>query len=260
MELFHSNMSVCAQKVRLVLHEKNLRPIEHAMVLRDGDVHRPEYLKLNPKGVVPTLVDQGTPIVESTIICEYLDEAYPLPSLMPRDPIERAEVRQWMILPDAGLHRACGTLTTSVAIREQMIAYGRAQLTNRTADNPLPNDELVSAIENGLNNPLLPTAVKRFDAIIAKMSQALSYRGPWLCGDSYTLADISMLPYVSRLEHLSMSWFWDGDRSKVGVWLERAKARPNYCGISEYLNDEFLALFAERGRDASPRIQNMLVN
>ena len=57
--------------------EKKLKPTEHHMVLRNGDVHTPEYLKLNPKGVATTLIDRGVAIVELTVICEYLDEAYP---------------------------------------------------------------------------------------------------------------------------------------------------------------------------------------
>ena len=93
MELYHNNMSVCAQKVRLVIHEKQLKPTEHHMVLRNGDVHTSEYLKLDPKGVVPTLIDHGVPIVHSTVICEYLDEAYPEHPLRPADPVARAKMR-----------------------------------------------------------------------------------------------------------------------------------------------------------------------
>jgi len=63
MELYHNGMSVCSQKVRLVLREKHLRPAEHNLNLRAGDSTRAEYLKLNPNGVVPTLVDRGAVIV-----------------------------------------------------------------------------------------------------------------------------------------------------------------------------------------------------
>ena len=69
MELYHNNMSVCAQKVRVVLAEKGLKPIEHHLNLRAGE-HTHEYLQLNPKGVVPTLIDKGEPIIESTIISD----------------------------------------------------------------------------------------------------------------------------------------------------------------------------------------------
>ena len=109
LELYHNNMSVCSQKVRLVLAEKGLAPVEHRLNLRQGDQLAADYLKLNPSGVVPTLVVDGRPIVESTLIAEYLDEAYPDPALRPADLIARAEMRQWASIPDQGLHAACGT-------------------------------------------------------------------------------------------------------------------------------------------------------
>ena len=80
-ELYHNDMSVCAQKVRFALAEKKLAWEGHHLNLRAGDQQKPEYLKLNPNAVVPTLVDNGTVIIESTVISEYLDDAYPEPTL-----------------------------------------------------------------------------------------------------------------------------------------------------------------------------------
>ena len=94
-ELHHADMSTCAQKVRILLAEKELPWISHELNLRLRDQHRPEYLKLNPNGVVPTLVDDGAPVIESTVICEYLDDKYPDPPLRPADPLERARMRIW---------------------------------------------------------------------------------------------------------------------------------------------------------------------
>ena len=89
-ELYHADMSTCAQKVRLTLAEKGLPWESHLFNLRHRDQHDPDYLKLNPNGVVPTLVDRGTVIIESTVICEYLDDAYPEVPLRPSAPAERA--------------------------------------------------------------------------------------------------------------------------------------------------------------------------
>jgi glutathione S-transferase len=74
--LYHAPHSTCSQKVRLVLHEKGL-PFEDIRIdLSKKEQLRSEYLAINPNGVVPTLVDDGTPIIESSVICEYLDEKY----------------------------------------------------------------------------------------------------------------------------------------------------------------------------------------
>lgn len=75
LELYHGYTSVCAQKVRLVLAEKGLEWNSHVMLL-NGDHLEPDYLKLNPNGVVPTLVHDGNVIVESNVIMHYLDDFF----------------------------------------------------------------------------------------------------------------------------------------------------------------------------------------
>ena len=95
LELYHNDMSTCAQKVRLTLTEKCLDWTSHHMDLRKGDTRTDEYKKLNPNAVVPTLIDKGTVICESTVIMEYLEDAYPQTSLRPKDPIECARMRTW---------------------------------------------------------------------------------------------------------------------------------------------------------------------
>ena len=84
MKRFHAPISTCSQKVRLVLAEKGLA-YESALVdLTSGEQFKPEYLALNPSAVVPTLQDGGATFVESTLINEYLDDAYPEVALKPR--------------------------------------------------------------------------------------------------------------------------------------------------------------------------------
>src|SRR4026207_1645511 len=88
LELYPGPPSVCAQKVRLTLAEKGLEWQSHLLEL-NGDHLTLEYLKINPNGVVPTLVHDGTIIVESTVIIHYLDDLFPDPPLMPRPPLDR---------------------------------------------------------------------------------------------------------------------------------------------------------------------------
>src|SRR5215475_3017091 len=92
LELYHSINSVCAQKVRIALAEKGLEYTDHLMLL-GGDQFDPAYMKLNPNAVVPTLVHDGVPVIESSTILYYIDEVFPTPPLMPRDPHARARVR-----------------------------------------------------------------------------------------------------------------------------------------------------------------------
>jgi glutathione S-transferase len=85
LELYHNINSVCAQKIRIALKEKGLEAKDHIMTLR-GVQYEPAYLRLNPNGVVPTLVHEGEPITESSLILYYIDDAFPEPPLMPKSP------------------------------------------------------------------------------------------------------------------------------------------------------------------------------
>ena len=84
--LYDFGNSVCCQKVRITLRAKGLDWEAVRVDLFKAEQYDPEYLKLNPKGVVPTLVHDGTPVIESTLICEYLDDTFPDPPLIPNDP------------------------------------------------------------------------------------------------------------------------------------------------------------------------------
>ena len=90
LELWHEWNSVHSFKVRVVLAEKRLDWVERRLELLKFEHLRPEYLRLNPNGVVPTLVHDGRVVLESSVICQYLDEAFPARALMPADPAGRA--------------------------------------------------------------------------------------------------------------------------------------------------------------------------
>ena len=110
-ELYHHGSSVCAAKVRLVLAEKEIEWKSHYVDILKGDQFNPEYLKLNPKAVVPTLIHDGNIILESTVICEYLDEVFPDLPLRPASAAQRAEMRLWTKAVDEDMHPACAEIT-----------------------------------------------------------------------------------------------------------------------------------------------------
>jgi len=95
--------SICTQKVLITLHEKRLPWDAVNLDLFNNEQYSPAYLKINPKGVVPSLVHDGKAVCESTLICEYLDEVFAQPRLMPSDPYDRARMRIWSKLIDEGI-------------------------------------------------------------------------------------------------------------------------------------------------------------
>lgn len=84
--LHHALKSSASRRVRLFLEEKGLQWEGREVDLSRQEQHSPEYLKVNPQGVVPTLVHDGRPLHESGTICEYLDAVFPDPPLRPEAP------------------------------------------------------------------------------------------------------------------------------------------------------------------------------
>jgi len=138
LELYHNDMSTCAKKVRLVLAVKNLDWTGHHLSLRQGDQHKPEYLKLHPGGVVPTLIHDGVVIRESTIINEYLDDAFPENPLRPISAAGRWRMRLLTKQLDEGVHAATGMISSSgfsspITRRRNCRPISRAFLIRRAA-------------------------------------------------------------------------------------------------------------------------------
>ena len=109
--LYHHGSSVCAAKVRFAMDEKGLEWDGVYIDILKGEQFAPEYLKLNPKGVVPALLHDDTVIPDSTVIIEYLDQIAPETSVHPTDPRERAQANYWTKAVDEDLHPACGAVT-----------------------------------------------------------------------------------------------------------------------------------------------------
>ncbi len=127
LELYHNDMSTCAQKVRATLAEKELAWDGHELNLRTGEQHKPQFLKLNPRGVVPVLVHDGSVINESNIIMEYLEDAFPdTKRLMPKSAIGRAVVRNLLQRLDTALHLNIATISVGVAFRDQLLAVHKS--------------------------------------------------------------------------------------------------------------------------------------
>jgi glutathione S-transferase len=246
--LYHNDMSVCAAKVRMALAEKNLDWQGVHMNLRAGDTHRPNYVKLNPNRVVPTLVHDGWPMIESNVICEYIDDVWPEPSLRPRSARDKARMRIWMKQLDESVHAATGTVSTCIAFRHQHLKRDPAELKAWIDDlEPARRERTKLAIELGMEAPQFAPAVRRFLKLITDMDAVLQ-DSPWLAGNSFSLADVAYASYMARLTHLGLDDMILA-RPRVADWRARLFARPSYQeGIERWFNPGYLEIFG-RERD-----------
>jgi glutathione S-transferase len=260
LELYHNDMSTCAQKVRVTLAEKRLDWKGHHLDLRAGEQQRPEYLKLNPMGVVPTLVDEGRAVRESTVIMEYLEDRYPDRPLRMGEPHGNADMRLWTKRLDEGHHDiATATLSMGIAFRFQYLEKGEQAcraLIDRIPD-PLRRERRRDVISDGIEAVEFRTALGMWQRLLADMEHALSQHA-WLAGNRYSLADAAYTPYLTRLEHLALLE-WIADRPKLSDWYERIRARPSYAeAIGKWVNRKYLALMTEKGNEAWPRMRTLL--
>jgi len=252
-------MSVCAQKVRMTLAEKQLPWESHHLDLRAGDQQKPEYIKLNPNAVVPTLVDNGAVIIESTVICEYLDDAYPEPALRPKDLAARARMRLWTKQLDESIHAATSTLSNGIAFRHQKLAWGMAKLEefHSKMPNPTRREQSWENITKGVKSRYLVGATNRFERLLSDMEDALANDG-WLAGNEYSLADISYAPYISRLDHLQLQFLW-GHRPHIANWYDRLRERRSYCDAFDgWPNQSYYALMKEKGLETRDDVKAIL--
>ena len=258
-ELYHNDMSVCAQKVRFALAEKKLKWQGHHLNLRAGDQQKPEYLKLNPNAVVPTLVDDGTVIIESTVISEYLDDAYPEPPLRPKDAASRARMRLWTKQLDEGVHAATSVVSSAIAFRYQKLAIGMEELErfHKKMPDSVKRERSWENVTKGVESRYFPDAIKRFDRLLGDMEMALA-ENPWLAGNEFSLADTGYAPYITRLDHLQLQFLWDG-RPHIPAWYQRLMERRAYKeALENWFNPAYLSLMKEKGAEAQPRVKAII--
>jgi glutathione S-transferase len=229
--LYHYVNSVCAQKVRLALFEKGLKYEERLVDLFRAEQFDPEYLKLNPKAVVPTLVHDGRPVVESTLICEYIDAAFPGPPLRPTDPWERARMRLWGKAVDEGLFAGVVAFSFSAMFRERLAKMAPEEREKRfkNVGDPERRDRQISTLEHGVESPYVLYAIAAYEKAFKELEQTLADGRDWIAGRAFTLAEIDLMPFVARLEYLGLLDIWTAERPRVRAWWARCKARPCYA-------------------------------
>lgn len=222
--------SICTQKVFITLAEKALDHTTENVDLFRNEQFSPAYLKINPKGVVPALDHDGRVVIESTLICEYLDDCFPTKRLAPQDPFLRARMRLWSKAVDEQLFEATRELSFSAMFRDRMrrMTEEQRQGRYRNVGDPIKRARLISTYEEGVDSPYVFQGIGAFEMAFQKMEEDLQAGGPWLLGAALSLADVNMMPFVARMAYLDLLDIWIADRPACQAWWRRAQAEPSF--------------------------------
>jgi glutathione S-transferase len=185
--------------VKMFIAEKGLDIERVAIDLPAGENRRAAHLARNPSGQTPTLeLDDGTCLAEITAICEYLEEVKPDPALIGRTPKERAETRMWTRRVDL---RVCEPMANGFRFSEGL---------------PLFKDRVLC----------VPEAAPGLKAMAQDGLAWLeaNFRGPWITGERFTLADILLFSFLEFGGQVGQPL--DGKFAKLTDWFGRVKARP----------------------------------
>ena len=236
--LYHGLASTCSKKVRLALYEKGV-PFESRLLdLQKFEQHAPDYLALNPNGVVPTLVHRGRPVIESSIIIEYVDDAFPETPLRPADPFARARMRLWTRFSDEVAYKAVYAPTWEILSKRASDAFAEDKLQAVLARIPTKErrDRWETVAREGFTEAEMRDAYDKMRLCLDRIETTLT-DGPWLAGDDYSLADIAMIPFIDRIRNLRPEFMPAERYPRLVAWETALRARPAFDRAFRFRDD-----------------------
>jgi len=225
--LYNAPQSTCSQRVRFVFNAKKLAFDEVKLNLLEGDQLKPNYLKLNPNGVVPTLDHDGAIIIDSTVITEYLDEVAPDDSFTPQDPVARARMRALMHFVDEMPAAAVRVPTFNLAFLPSFQKMKREDFVAMAESKPLRREFMLTMGQTGFPKEEMDAALARLRRTYERMDTEIERSGgPWLLGKRITLADVAVMPSLIRIHDLGKP-DWQ-DLPRVVTWFDNIRAQPAF--------------------------------
>jgi glutathione S-transferase len=228
--LYNAPQSTCSQRVRFVLNAKRLPFSEVKLDLLAGDQLKPDYLALNPNGVVPTLDHDGAIVIDSSVIIEYLDEIAPSPvSFSPREPALRARMRALMRFIDEMPAAAVRVPTFNLAFLPRFAAMTEEEFLAFAQSKPLRKEFMLAMGRKGFPQKDMDSAMERLRRTYERMDAEIEKSGgPWLLGADLSLADIALMPAIVRMADLGCDGDWQ-DLPRVQRWYEAIRAQSAFA-------------------------------
>ena len=218
--LYNAPQSTCSQRVRFALHAKGQRFEEHKLDLFAGDQLKPDYLAINPNGVVPALVHDGNAVIDSAVILEYLEDILPdTMRLRPNEPVDVARMRAMMRFVDEVPTPAIRIPSYNLAFLPHFQTMSEQEFQELADSKPLRREFLLKMGRTGFPKADMDEALGRLQRGVNRLADWLSASGgPWVMGADLTLVDIAIMPVIVRMADINLDDIW-ADKPAVADWL-----------------------------------------
>ena len=260
-ELYHNALSLCSKKTRLCLAELGIPYKGHHIDLIETGSYENigrRYLAVHPGGILPLLVHEGHPIFESHEQIRYAAAHAPpgSPALVPDDPALVTEMERWVDLaslvgddPLAAAGASAGnavpgiTVPLFAAMIEDIPVHRILEglLFHRLRMRPLMFLAMkrtgIAKLDSGPARKVIRSCIGHLHTHMdAFESQLEKTGGPWILGESFSLADVSWVVILERMREAdSLHVFVNEARPRTSAWWERMRARPSYrAAITEH--------------------------
>ncbi len=240
-KLYHFPGSLCSQKVRLALAEKQVAyDVQIVEIELKMENYEPWYVELNPRAVVPTLVHGDQPITDSSNIIRYIDETFDGPGLLPSDTLARSRVESWIAAQDhLGLrelsyHSFAGVLgfvLRRISMPRRVTRLERLKRKHQ-ALAPLYESKLedIRDWRAAIGSDAHIDEIRRHLEQVLDEAESQLQCSKYLAADEYSLADIAWTCVLARLSMLDLAkTLWgEGKRPQLAAYYESLRKRPSF--------------------------------
>ena len=233
-------MSNCAQRVCLALEEKGLDWTSHSVNLFTQENTKDAYFKINPKGLVPSMIHDGVVITESMDILRYIEEQFPEPALYPSEPTQRQQVDKWMDLATDNHLGVVKTYMYSLAFGASKKPEQMAHYKTKQVDPALIAFHQQSL--DGFSESNILAAERQIFAFFDSIEKDLGQHR-WLVGDQYTYADIAWFVQYFLMQRVGMVNF--ENYPNIRRWASDFMQRPSFKHAVKALQPWYASLVCQ---------------
>ena len=235
LHLFHFLGSACSQKTRIVLNMKSLKWVSHEINLGGKEHFTPWYLGINPRGLVPTLIMDGSVYIESNDIIQLLDEKFPQNKLVPKNFQNKMNE---LLCHENDLHLDLRTITFRFTQDRGKKPRTTEDLQNfrnggtGTVEGKADPDKIreiefwEKVASEGITDQAVKKSAERFRSSLESLDKTLA-KNQYLLGNTISILDVAWFIYVNRL--IFCGYPIKRLHPNVNKWLEPLHKRPEFA-------------------------------